>query len=211
MSRQVAGQVAGQVASWSLLTLVATVVGCGGNQNQTAAGTMACDPVEGSLPADVDAASWVGDYRLTLVATSGDSAGKQTSGVLRLVRQSDDLRKPDAESMDVATEMPLIGTVEVDLGAVYAVDVGALDSQDPIAPGVLVLERPHEKQTGGPGTEVTIRLGAEANRRGITRFDGGYTALFVLQAGPNGFFGNWASGVTGQRAGGHFCAVPTVG
>ncbi len=200
-----------QVARWGFLTLVATVLGCGGNQAQTAAGTIACEPVEGNLPADVDAASWAGEYRLTLVATSGDSAGKQTSGVLRLVRQSDDLLKPDAGSMDVATEMPLIGTVEVDLGAVYAIEVGALDSQDPVAPGVLVLERPYEKETGGPGTEVTIRFGAEANRRGITRFDGGYTALFVLQAGPNGFSGNWASGVTGQRANGHFCAVPADG
>lgn len=200
-----------QIDSWGFLMLALTALGCGGNQNQTAAGTMACEPVEGNLPADIDAASWAGDYRLTLVATSGDSAGKQTSGALRLVPQTDDFRKPEAGSMDVATEMPLIGTVDIDLAAVYAVEVGALDSEDPAAPGVLMLERSYEKQTGDPGTEVTIRFGADANRRGITRFDGGYTALFVLQRSPNGFAGNWASGVTAPRAGGHFCAVAADG
>lgn len=201
MSRQVPG----------VLVLGAVVLGCGGNQSQTAAGTMACVPVEGSLAEGVDVTSWAGDYLLTLVTTTGDSSGKQVSGSMNLAAQSDDLKMGEPGTMDAATLMPLVGTVAVDLGAVHAVEVGALDSEDPMAPGVLVLERPYQKQSGEAATEVTIRLGSEANRRSTTRFDGGYTALFVLQAGPGGLAGNWASGVTGQRAGGHFCAVPAGG
>jgi hypothetical protein len=200
-----------QVARLSVLLLATTAFGCGGNKSQTAAGTMACDPVEGNLPANVDVASWAGAYRLTLVATSGDSSGNQTSGVLRLGPQLDELQSPEAGSMDAATSMPLIGTVDLDLAAVHAVQVGSLDSEDPLAPGVLVLERHYEKQDGDPAAEVTIRFGSDANRRGITRFDGGYAALFALQAGTSGIAGNWASGVTSLQSGGHFCAVPVDG
>jgi hypothetical protein len=200
-----------QVARLSVLLLVTAAVGCGGNKSQTAAGSMACDPVEGNLPADIDVASWAGAYRLTLVATSGDSSGSQTSGMLRLMPQMDDLRSPEAGSMDAATTMPLIGTVDVDLAPVNGVQVGSFDSEDPFAPGVLVLERHYEKPDGDPGAEVTVRFGSDANRRGITRFDGGYAALFVLQAGSSGIAGNWASGVTSLQSGGHFCAVPMEG
>jgi hypothetical protein len=101
--------------------------------------------------------------------------------------------------------MLLYGSTDIDLQAILAVEVGALDSEDPLAPGVLVLERPVERD-GGTAMEITVRLGSEANRRGMTRFDGGYTALFVRQASTGGFAGNWASGVTGQLSSGHFCA-----
>ena len=103
--------------------------------------------------------------------------------------------------------MPLIGTVDVDLGQVGGVQMGALDSEDPSAPGVLVMQRPYEKESGEAGSEVTIRLGSEANTRGVTRFDGGFMAFYVLQAGSEGLAGNWASGVKGPDSGGHFCAV----
>jgi len=101
--------------------------------------------------------------------------------------------------------MPMYGSTDIDLGPILAVEVGSLTSEDPAAPGVLVIQRPVELQ-GGKSTEITVRLGSEANRRGATRFDGGYTALFVRQASTTGFAGTWASGVTGRLSNGHFCA-----
>jgi hypothetical protein len=154
---------------------------------------------------DVSAQTWAGEYRLVMVATTGDSAGRSASGNMRLMVQSEELKVPPMGSADDGTRMPLYGTTDIDLSGILAVQGGALDSDDPVAPGVLVLGRPVERD-GGTSTEITIRLGSEANRRGLTRFDGGYTALFVRQASTGGFAGNWASGVTGQLSSGHFCA-----
>jgi hypothetical protein len=122
--------------------------------------------------------------------------------------QSEELLTPPLGSADGGTRMPLYGSTDIDLHTILAVEVGELDADDPLAPGVLVLERAVERD-GGSSLEITVRLGSEANRRGVTRFDGGYTALFVRQASTGGFAGNWASGVTGQLSSGHFCASKT--
>ena len=56
-----------------------------------------------------------------------------------------------------------------------------------------------------------LRLGSDANRLGVVRYDGGYFALTVRSLGPGGFAGTWASG--GSKAGvgaeGYFCAERT--
>ncbi len=192
--------------TWSLV-VVAGVLGCGSNQNQVAAAPV-CEAAEGDLPMDATAETWAGQYRLVMVATAGDSAGRSTAGSMQLSVQSEELQIPPMGSADDGTRMLMYGSTEVDLKRILAVEVGVLDSDDPLAPGVLVLERPVELD-GGSSMEITVRLGSEANRRGVTRFDGGYTALFVRQASPGGFAGNWASGVTGQLSSGHFCASKT--
>lgn len=194
---------AGLAGTWSLV-VVAGVLGCGSNQSQVAAAP-ACEAAKGDLPMDVTAQTWAGEYHLVMVATSGDSAGRSVSGTMRLMVQSEELQVPPMGSLDDGTRMLLYGSTDIDLRAILAVEVGALDSDDPLAPGVLVIERPVERD-GGTSMEITVRLGSEANRRGMTRFDGGYTALFVRQASTGGFAGNWASGVTGQLSSGHFCA-----
>jgi hypothetical protein len=189
--------------TWSLV-VVAGVLGCRSNQNEVAAAP-ACEAAEGDLPMSATALTWAGKYRLVMVATSGDSAGHSASGDMTLMVQREELQVPPMGSADDGTRMLLYGSTDIDLQAILAVEVGALDSEDPTAPGVLVLERPVE-QDGVTSMEITVRLGSEANRRGMTRFDGGYTALFVRQASTGGFAGNWASGVTGQLSSGHFCA-----
>ncbi len=193
-----------RIAGTSCLVVVAGVLGCGSSQSQVAVAP-ACQAAEGDLPMDVSAQTWAGEYRLVMVATTGDSAGRSASGNMRLMVQSEELQVPPMGRADDGTRMPLYGTTDIDLSAILAVEIGVLDSDDPIAPGVLVIGRPVERD-GGTSTEITIRLGSEANRRGLTRFDGGYTALFVRQASTGGFSGNWASGVTGQLSSGHFCA-----
>lgn len=189
---------------WSATVVAIVAAGCRSHNADMAAAAPACEPVEGALAATVTADGWAGDYRLIMVATSGDSAGRSTSGPLRLQPQADSLRGAPGGSADDGTVMPMYGTTGIDLGAIGAVQVGDLAADDPIGPGVLVLERKVE-QASGTITQITIRLGSDANRRGRVRFDGGYTALFVRQAGPGGFAGNWASGITGQLAAGHFC------
>ncbi len=193
-----------RVAGTWCFVVVAAVVGCRSSQSQVAVAP-SCQAAEGELPFDVSAKTWAGEYRLVMVATTGDSAGRSASGNMRLMVQSEELQVPPMGSADDGTRMPLYGTTDIDLAAILAVQVGALDSDDPVAPGVLVLGRPVERD-GGTSTEITIRLGSDANIRGLTRFDGGYTALFVRQASTGGFAGNWASGVTGQLSSGHFCA-----
>ena len=194
-----------RIAGTWCLVVVAGVLGCRSNQSQVAVAP-ACQAAEGDLPMDVSAQAWAGEYRLVMVAASGDSAGRSAAGTMRLMVQSEELQVPPMGSADDGTRMPLYGTTDIDLSAILAVEVGVLDSGDPTAPGVLVIGRPVERD-GGTSTEITVRLGSEANRRGLTRFDGGYTALFVRQAGTAGFAGNWASGVTGQLSSGHFCAT----
>ena len=44
-----------------------------------------------------------------------------------------------------------------------------------------------------------LRLGADANRRGVVRFDGGYFALTVREMRAGRFAGTWSSG--GPRRG----------
>lgn len=200
--------VARLAGTWSLV-VVAGVLGCGSNQSQVAEAP-ACEAAEGDLPMDATARTWAGEYSLVMVATSGDSAGRSASGTMQLRVQSEELQVPPLGSADAGTRMLMYGSTDLDLRTILAVEVGALDSEDPLAPGVLVLERAVELD-GGSSKEITVRLGSEANRRGVTRFDGGYTALFVRQASTGGFAGNWASGVTGQMSSGHFCASKTDG
>ncbi len=104
------------------------------------------------------------------------------------------------------TRVPLYGAVEIALEEVGAVVAGALGSLEPAAPGVAVLEI-HDG-ADGPISDLILRLGSEANRRDVVRFDGAFTALYVRRIESSGFAGRWASGVPGEEpAGGHFCAV----
>ena len=80
--------------------------------------------------------------------------------------------------------------------------VGSLSSEDPASPGVLVIE----SETGA-SPSILLRLGAEANRRALVRFDGGYTVLTVVEVGVESFSGIWSSGVRGPDSEGFFCAT----
>ena len=96
---------------------------------------------------------------------------------------------------------PLYGFTNVNLRAVGAYEVGDPDSEDPQAPGVLVLE---SSQTGT--RRILLRFGADANRRDDMLFDGAYTVLEVREIAADGFAGNWRSGLRLSRLEGYFCA-----
>jgi hypothetical protein len=134
-----------------------------------------------------------GQFRLRLSADSGPMAGREALGDLTLVRRD-------------STGVPFYGWTSLDPEQVGAHRLGDPGSRDPDAPGVLVLSR---SASGVPDQrdDVVIRLGSQANRSDIIRFDGAYMALYVRWIDRDAFGGEWASGVQGPEASGSFCAI----
>jgi hypothetical protein len=167
-----------------------------------------CAAVSSELPPGSSARNLAGEYQLRLVATAGVKKGSAANGTLKLQQQGEGLRyrlRPGG-TIDSAVVHPLYGATEVDLSAVDAVRVGSTTSEDPMEPGVLVVER-HAREGQAPMSEIVLRLGSDANRRDRQRVDGGYTALRVRQVSPDGFSGTWGSGIAGEQSAGFFCAV----
>ena len=137
-----------------------------------------------------------GDYALVLTARTGERSGGTTHGELRLVARD-------------STRVQFYGWTDVQLDEIGAHRLGDPSSTDVEAPGVLVLTSPDPASPGKVGS-VTLRIGSQANRSDIVRFDGAYTALYVRWIEPDAFGGDWASGITGPEAVGEFCAVRTA-
>ena len=138
-----------------------------------------CRPAEDALAAGATLAGAAGTYRLTLVGRSPDGGRRAASGSLRLW--------PSALKAFAPATNPLRGATDLKLRAVGAVPVGDPGSENPAAPGVLVLE-------------------SLQDRPGEALFDGGHTVLEVREIGASGFAGEWRSGVDAKRASGPFCA-----
>jgi len=179
------------------LTVAGGGVACGGQSSDVK--PERCAPVDPVSMAGVGAESLEGDYELVLVATVGDSAGNSAEGRLGLYSNEPSLRSIPSAGGGVRTDAsaPLHGATDVDVEKVGGLRLGASTSRDPSNPGVLVVEQ---------GEQIVLRLGSEANRRGVLRFDGGYFALWVHQVHEGGFAGRWTSGILGVQAEGHFCA-----
>ncbi len=183
-------------------------------------GDYACELTAGSLDADATLADRAGRYHLVLVADSSkvtDSSGavatdanrtsrRTVSGLLTLHRQARDADSPDSpDSPDSSDDSstPLYGFTDIDPESVGAHRVGDPGSRDPSAPGVLVLER---VEYGRP--IITLRLGSDANRQDLVRYDGEYAVLSVSSIDEDGFTGSWRSGggLGWSTTTGYFCA-----
>ena len=153
-----------------------------------------------------NAAALAGEYRVRFIATRGPAAGAHTDARLRLVPRADSLQRaaPILGVRDTTTRYPLAGSIDLEPATLGAVATGNPDSADPLAPGVLVIERHPTDPVAS--TSIILRVGADANRRGPARFDGGYFALTVREMQPDRFAGTWSSGTAGEAAAGHFCA-----
>lgn len=158
-----------------------------------------CEPVAEPSVEGVDAADLEGEYELTLVATEGPAADTSVRGRLSLYPNPPDLRGVPSAGGGVRADAtaPLYGATTVDPEAVGGLDLGDPASRDPQMPGVLVVQRENE---------IVLRIGAEANRRGVLRFDGGYFVLRLRRVTEDGFAGGWAGGALQAQASGHFCA-----
>jgi hypothetical protein len=184
-------------ATWRISGVI-LLAGCGG-ANAGQSDPQTCAPVETTADSTLEASRLGGEFTLRLVATSGAKRGGTSEGPLRLMPQDSAYRRlelPDGSTSTTYT-LPLYGTAELDFAAVGAVAPGDPGSSDPASPGVLVIESPGR---------VMMRVGSEANRRGVRRFDGGFTALQVQQVTDSGFAGTWQSGLGTEQSGGHFCA-----
>jgi hypothetical protein len=186
--------------------LLLTVAACHSAPPAAKPAADSCAAPTGALPHEATAAALGGEYRLRLVATAGPRSGTSADARLRLAPLPDSLQvaAPVLGIRDTTTRYPLSGSVDLDPDAVGAVRTGNLGSTDPAAPGVLVIER----RPGAPDVppSLMLRLGADANRRGVVRFDGGHFALTVRQLDANGFAGTWSSGTGVGGATGYFCA-----
>jgi hypothetical protein len=189
--------------------LTVLVVGCHSARSVPASGVQAdtCRETRDSLPGNASAAGLAGHYRLKLTATAGPAAGRSIEGPLRLAPISD----PAARVVtvlgraDSTARYALRGTAELDRESLGAASTGELTSDDPAAPGVLVIERHPARPPAR--ADIMLRLGADANRKGIVRYDGGYFALTVRTIKPDAFAGTWSSGVGARKVGGYFCAT----
>ena len=190
--------------------------GAGGGQGQVAAASAAgtangegapapaCVRPEGALAADASLEGRVGDYRLTMVEEVDGTPTRTVEGPLVLFTQVESLRQFEGSaggSISGVTS-PLFGSTDVNVEAVGAVRVGSLSSQDPASPGVLVIE-----SETGTGPSILLRLGSDANRRDLVRFDGGYAVLTVVEITTESFSGTWSSGARGPDSEGFFCAT----
>jgi len=196
----------GKAIQGSAVLALAALAACAGRQQEAAAAAAACEAVEGPLPADVVATSMEGTFHLVMVATTGDSVGRVAEGRLELHPNDSTLvrvRYPGLGDFPDITS-PLYGSGEIALSQVDAFQPSALDSADPLAPGVLVFVR----RAADAAPRITLRFGALANRRDAEpMFDGGYTALRVSWMTDTAFGGAWESAVPNRlHSAGHFCA-----
>ena len=149
----------------------------------------------------------MGEYHVRFVATAGPKQGATEDGRVTLRPMDDSLvaAPPVLGIRDSTTRHPLVGSAQIDVDALGATRTGELASADMHAPGVLVIER-HPIQPAARA-EIMLRLGAEANRRGIVRYDGGYFALKVLRVEAFELRRHLVSGGAGSTARGYFCAA----
>ncbi len=192
-----------------LVTVVLILRGCAAHRVERQE-SAACAPVdEQQLAAGVRAEALEGAFRLTLVATNGPKRGESATGRLVLVLNDSAMRRMEEPggTYRLDAHMPLIGTTDLAVEDVGAVRLGDLESSDSTRPGVALLERRVVEPNDTTRTEITLRLGSEANRRDVVRFDGGFMALSVHSVTEHAFHGTWASGVREPAARGYFCAT----
>lgn len=189
------------------LILAAVSIGCAANQQVS--GSACTPPPEGAqLDSDLDAEDLAGEYRIVMVGTTADYADRQIEGTLALHPQDSALQSLSyAGGVPITgARMPLYGALEAEVEEVGGMRLGDATVLDPSQPGVAVLEQVSPSGTGSV-TSVTLRIGSDANRRDMVRFDGGFMALYVREITPEGFRGGWAAGVRGPAYEGYFCAL----
>ena len=166
----------------------------------------ACVRPAGPVASDASLEGRAGEYHLTMVEQVDGSPSRTTEGSLTLLTQVESLRQfaGSAGGSIPGVTFPLFGSTDMNVEGVGAVRVGSLSSEDPESLGVLVIE-----SETGTGPSILLRLGSDANRRNLVRFDGGYTVLNVVEITAESFSGTWSSGARGPDSEGFFCATPS--
>ena len=108
----------------------------------------ACEPVDATLGAGDLLPAGSSAYRLAMFRGDANSRPAWAAGTLLLEPRPAELRRMNDWSV------PLQGTSDIDVARIGAHDTGALDSDDPRAPGVLVLQSDAENM-------ILLRLGPQ--------------------------------------------------
>jgi hypothetical protein len=192
----------GGTAALTVAAVAAVACAGHGRAGGTAKGDE-CLPVEGRLTAEVPWDSLPGSWRLTLVATAGPKAGTRVEGTMTLQARDPAVRRMESPGSTVIT-VPIFGTTDVALEEVGAVRIGNVESADSSQPGLAIWV----SEVPDRSVSAVLRIGQEALRTDIVRFDGGYTALFLQEVSSSSIRGGWKSAVTPmESSSGHFCAV----
>jgi hypothetical protein len=173
-----------------------------------APGVEECSPVEGALAGDDSSSGLEGEYQLTVVGSrSGESDSSATGGLVLEPNDSAHIQRLTADGEPIPGVLfTHYGWTDVPIEQIGGLALGQLDSRDPDAPGVLVIEN-RQLSNGEPYLSITIRLGSQANAVSAARFDEGFSALYVKEVLSDRIRGDWASGDgRGRVAEGHFCA-----
>ncbi len=177
------------------LLVSSALVGCGGPSSEglrTADVIASCASVGAPLSEQETMAYMAGRYRLVMIRDNGRD---QVMGILDLERTPEAYRD---WGPSIAT---LSGTANINLSTVGAQEMRGIDSTDPAAPGVLVLE-----SEGSAGLSIVLRFGSDVTQRGETPFDAAYMVLDIQVVEGDRFAGDWQSGVAAERVEGYFCA-----
>lgn len=161
-----------------------------------------CASTAGALADGGRADGLAGEWRLTLVATSGARSGASASGRLTLRPFPGDMRPVEPAP---GYRFSLHGSAALPLDSVGAVAPGDITRLDPARPGVLAMEW-RRTSPPPPADQITLRFGADANRRGPDRFDGAHLTLSLAASAEDSFAGVWESAGGDVQAGGYFCA-----
>ena len=185
---------------------------CASHQNAIASLAQSCAaPPEAAKVDSSRVEQLAGVYAITLEADSFPSHGARAHGRLRLLVNTDTLRRyyrfsPITREWRRSGERPLVGTLEMNLDAIFAPYSLDPRSANPDAPGV------YFESSSGTGGFI---IGDQPN---IT--DGTSTTLVPTLVWAEGFEGRWTpdygiasilNSATGKPAhvGGDFCAVRT--
>ena len=114
-----------------------------------------CAAVDSTTRSAAITGQLVGEYRLTMIATSGARTGGSATGTLTLDGR--------------------VGHASIALASVGAVAAGDITSRDPNRPGVMLVRSPNDSSASAP----MLRFGADANRSDIRACDGAYLILLV--------------------------------
>lgn len=123
-----------------------------------------------------------GQYRIRFTTSESDAESSTAEGTLFLRAV-----EPRALGRTGWARETFVGHMDVDLESIGAVLLGPVDSDDPDAPGVVVVEPTNDEEP------MRLSLGSGRNRRDLRVLDGRDTRVKLTRVSHRAFEGTWRS------------------